>query len=50
MACPSCGHKFGSDFKLGGIKHPEQRGTAKTIFEMPGTLMDRLIRFFHKST
>ena len=46
MACPSCGKKFHSDFKLGGTGGHEKRGTVATIFEMPSTLISRLYRFF----
>lgn len=45
MACPTCGKKFSSDFKVGqaGKRH---RGVASTIFELPSTLVERLSRYF----
>ena len=46
MACPSCGNKFYSDFKLGGTKRSEHRGILKTIFEMPYETMMRIWRYF----
>jgi DNA-directed RNA polymerase subunit RPC12/RpoP len=46
MACPSCGEKFHSDFKLGGIRKNAQRGILMTVFEMPGKIMDRIVRYF----
>jgi DNA-directed RNA polymerase subunit RPC12/RpoP len=46
MACPSCGNKFHSDFKLGGTGKSIQRGMLITILEMPGKIMSRLGRYF----
>lgn len=50
MACPSCGNKFYSDFKLGGTKRSEHRGMLKNIFEMPLYAMRRILRYFKSST
>ena len=44
MACPSCGHKFSSDFKLGGVR--KQKGVFQKIFEFPQTVLDRVGRLF----
>jgi predicted amidophosphoribosyltransferase len=46
MACPSCGNKFSSNFKLGGTKRSERRGILKIIFEMPYETMMRIWRYF----
>ena len=46
MACPSCGNKFSSNFKLGGTKKSERRGILKIIFEMPYETMMRIWRYF----
>ncbi len=46
MSCPSCDTKFASDFKIGNIKEAESRGVATTIFELPSTFLERIIRFF----
>jgi hypothetical protein len=36
MACPTCGEKFHSDFKLGGTRQSApHRGLFTTIFELP---------------
>lgn len=43
MACPSCGQKFHSDFKLAGTK---QKGAAATIFALPGEILDQICRHF----
>ena len=46
MACPSCGAKFHSDFKLGGArKRPAKRGLFITIFELPYNIVSALGRF-----
>jgi len=50
MACPSCGNKLYSDFKLGGIKRSEHRGILKIIFEMPCETMIRIWRYFKSLT
>lgn len=50
MVCPSCGKKFHSDFKVGSAGGAAgrrvQRSFATEIFEMPGKIMDRLLRMF----
>ena len=46
MACPTCGKKFSSDFKLGRVGRKTQCGVASTIFELPTTLVERLARYF----
>jgi len=44
MACPSCGNKFSSDFKLGGIR--KKKGLFMSIFEMPKTILNQIVRYF----
>lgn len=46
MACPTCGKKFSSDFKLGRVGKNNHSGVASTIFELPATLVERLCRYF----
>lgn len=46
MSCPSCDTKFASDFKVGGKQNTESRGIPTTIFELPSTLLERIIGFF----
>lgn len=46
MACPSCGKKFYSDFKLGKAGDSGQRGMLLEIFELPSRLIDRIGRYF----
>lgn len=46
MECPSCGEKFQSDFKLGVAGKQANRNLLKTIFEMPDTLLRRIVRYF----
>ncbi len=46
MACPSCKTKFASDFKIGSTNKIESRGTLTAIFEIPSTLLERILRFF----
>ncbi len=46
MACPSCGKKFYSDFKLGRHKKIVSKGIVIKIFEMPSTLVSSFLRFF----
>ena len=46
MACPTCGKRFGSDFKIGRVGKKHQGGVAQTIFELPTTLIERLSRYF----
>lgn len=45
MVCPTCGQKFGSDFKVGAVGKSSQKNLANTIFEMPTTIIDRFCRF-----
>lgn len=45
MACPSCGKKFNSDFKLGGTRHSvAHQGLFITLFELPYKIMCRIGR------
>nr|CRH06740.1 conserved protein of unknown function [Candidatus Magnetococcus massalia] len=44
MACPSCGHKMISDFKFGGVQRKKE--LSSTIFELPDTLLKRLLKLF----
>jgi len=46
MACPSCKTKFASDFKIGSTGKTETRGVLPTIFELPSTLLERILQFF----
>jgi len=46
MACPSCGNKFHSDFKLGSVKSCVRRDVLTNIFEMPCEIVRRIDRFF----
>ena len=46
MACPTCGKKFHSDFKLGSVKRSVPRDVVKNVFEMPCEIMRRIGRFF----
>lgn len=46
MACPGCGARFYSDFKLGGINNTGGQNEDVTIFEMPRSLLRRIVRFF----
>ena len=48
MACPSCGNKFQSDFKLGRTRRSDHRNLFIQIFEMPYTIVSRIGRYFHK--
>ena len=43
MACTSCGKKFGSDFKFGGVR---KKGVLTTIFEFPSEILSRISRYF----
>jgi uncharacterized paraquat-inducible protein A len=47
MACPSCGTKFYSDFKLGSVGERAPQNTITYIFEMPSTFLRRMYRFFN---
>ncbi|MCK5229704.1 MAG: transposase [Desulfobulbaceae bacterium] len=46
MACPSCGNKFHSDFKLGSSGKNVQREILTNVFEMPWRIMRRIGRHF----
>jgi predicted amidophosphoribosyltransferase len=46
MACPSCKQKFHSDFKIGGGQRKHSPGVAVTLFELPGRVLVRIVRFF----
>lgn len=47
LVCPTCGKKMASDFKIGPVG-PRQSGgvgaLALAVFELPGRLLDRLLR------
>jgi tRNA(Ile2) C34 agmatinyltransferase TiaS len=46
MACPSCGKKFHSDFKLGSTRRSVHREILTTVFEMPCKIMKHIGRYF----
>lgn len=46
MACPSCGQKFYSDFKLDTAGPKGRQGLFTQIFTLPDTLFQRLLRYF----
>lgn len=46
MACPSCGNKLYSEFKLRHTGSGGHRNGFITFFEMPGTILSRIRRFF----
>lgn len=46
MACSTCGHKFSSDFKLGGVRKKAPRGPLILLFELPSTILQQIVRFF----
>jgi len=47
MECPSCGHTFGSDFRLGGVRKVSAReGLPATIFNAPYRIACALYRRF----
>jgi hypothetical protein len=46
MACPSCGQKFYSDFKLGTGRGKGPRTLLAQVFAMPDTLFQRILRYF----
>lgn len=46
MACPSCGNKFASDFKVGQAKRRTHRKSFIDIFMMPERVLRRIVRFF----
>jgi len=41
MACPSCGNKFSSDFRLAPMK---RKGQLQRIFELPCDLLSRFVK------
>lgn len=45
MACPSCGKKFHSDFKLGNAKSNAPRELLIHVFEMPDKMLQRIVRY-----
>lgn len=47
MACPSCGKKFYSDFKLAESKRYNHREILTNVFEMPSTIVGRIGKFFN---
>lgn len=46
MACPTCGKKFYSDFRLGKTKGNMHREILINVFEMPSNIITRISRFF----
>lgn len=52
MACPTCGTKMASDFKIGQARAagpPESGGIVQVminLFEQPGRFFDRLMKIF----
>jgi len=46
MACPTCGQRFYSDFKLAQAKKGGTLRLATTIFEAPSKIVDRIGRYF----
>jgi predicted RNA-binding Zn-ribbon protein involved in translation (DUF1610 family) len=48
MACPSCGKRFSSDFKLGRVGKKKHCRVTSTIFELPTTLIERLQLYFRR--
>lgn len=52
MKCPACGQKIHSDFKIikGKAQPPQVKKTniVLLIFEIPGKLLDKLIRYVIK--
>ena len=47
MACPSCGNKFHSDFKLGCTRKSNKHlDKLNMIFGLPYEIMRRICRFF----
>lgn len=45
MACPSCGNKFHSDFKLGTTRRNTPLTGLNKIFGLPCEIMRRLCRY-----
>jgi uncharacterized protein (UPF0212 family) len=46
MACPSCGKKFHSDFKLAESKRNKHLKILINIFELPSNIMGCIGRYF----
>jgi uncharacterized Zn finger protein len=46
MACPSCGKKFHSDFKLADTKRCKRLKILINTFEMPSNIIGRISRYF----
>ena len=46
MACPTCGKRIYSEFRLNHSTRGGCRRVLKTVFEMPEPLLSRLKRFF----
>lgn len=44
MACPSCGHRFYSDFKLRGTGNQGRQGVLGRLLNLPYRLLRRLFR------
>jgi len=47
MACPSCGKKFHSDFKLADTKKSKHLKILTNAFEMPANIIGRINRYFN---
>lgn len=45
MACPTCGTKFYSEFKLGGVRRSTNANMLTTIFEWPYKILKRIAGF-----
>ncbi len=46
MACPSCGKKFYSDFKIRSSKEKSHQGILTNIFEMPSKVLEQVGKYF----
>jgi DNA-directed RNA polymerase subunit RPC12/RpoP len=46
MACPSCGNRFSSDFKIGAAGKSHPRNVLADIFAMPYKIFRRIVFFF----
>jgi DNA-directed RNA polymerase subunit RPC12/RpoP len=46
MACPTCGQKFYSDFRLEVTGKTAPRQILTNVFEMPSTIIGRIGRYF----
>ena len=44
MACPTCGQKFSSDFKVGETRANAPQGIVIKVFEMPSKLLNFVVR------